>query len=57
MARRVRLTLGHRQAAALLAAGLIGVEDMLALGDHDEAALAEAALDVLAGAMREAGEA
>lgn len=57
MAKRVKLTLGHRQAAALFAAGLAGVEDLHDLGDHDEAELADAALTVLARAMREAGEA
>jgi len=64
MAKRVRLTLGHRQAEALFDAGLMGLADMEdEIDAHDHTAdkekhrLADAALTVLARAMRTAKEA
>ena len=64
MAKRVRLTLGHRQAEALFDAGLLGladIEDQIDCHDHtadkNRYRLADSALTALARAMRTAKEA
>jgi hypothetical protein len=57
MAKRVRLTLGHRQAEALFVSALMGIEDMRDIGDSEDADRADSALTVLARAMRTAKEA
>jgi capsid protein len=55
--KRVRITLGQRQAHALLTAALIGIEDLKEYDDPEvrqTARLADASLDRLAASMKKA---
>ena len=55
--KRVKVTLGRRQAEALVTAGLMGLEDLRDYDDPDlrqAARLADQALDRISAAMRKA---
>jgi hypothetical protein len=54
MSRRPRLSLGPRQADALLTAALYGIEDLKDIGEYDTADRANVALTRLVIAMQKA---